>query len=45
MTNVFISWSGATSKRIAEELRGWIPATLQFAKPYFTPDDIEKGSK
>ena len=45
MTNVFISWSGQTSKKIAEELRQWIPSTLQFAKPYFTPDDIEKGSK
>ena len=45
MTNVFISWSGETSKSIAEELRKWIPSTLQFVKPYFTPDDIEKGSK
>lgn len=45
MTNVFISWSGDQSKKIAEELRNWIPSVLQFAKPYFTPNDIEKGSK
>ncbi len=45
MTNVFISWSGQTSKEIAEELRNWIPSVLQFAKPYYTPHDIEKGSK
>lgn len=45
MTNVFISWSGEKSKLIAEELRRWIPSVLQFAKPYFTPNDIEKGTK
>jgi hypothetical protein len=45
MTNVFLSWSGERSKAIAEELRNWIPSVLQFAKPYFTPNDIEKGSK
>jgi hypothetical protein len=45
MTEVFISWSGEKSRRIAEELRVWIPSVLQFAKPYFTPDDIEKGAK
>lgn len=45
MTNVFISWSGDLSKEIAEELRSWIPSVLQFAKPYFTPNDIEKGAK
>ncbi|WP_052261586.1 TIR domain-containing protein [Leisingera sp. ANG-M1] len=45
MTNVFISWSGELSKQFAEELRKWIPSVLQFAKPYFTPNDIEKGTK
>lgn len=45
MTSVFISWSGELSKNIAEELRKWIPAVLQFARPYFTPNDIEKGTK
>lgn len=45
MTNVFISWSGSKSKKIAEELRKWIPSVIQFAKPYFTPSDIDKGAK
>lgn len=45
MTNVFISWSGNKSKEIAQELHTWIPSVLQFAKPYFTPNDIEKGAK
>lgn len=45
MTNIFISWSGELSKNIAEELRKWIPSVLQFAKPYFTPSDVEKGTK
>jgi hypothetical protein len=44
MINVFISWSGDQSKAIAEELRNWIPSVLQFARPYFTPNDIEKGA-
>jgi TIR domain len=45
MTNIFISWGGEQSRAIAEELRNWIPSVLQFAKPYFTPNDIEKGTK
>lgn len=44
-TKVFISWSGDLSKQLAEAIRNWIPSVLQFVKPYFTPDDIEKGAK
>ncbi len=44
-TQVFISWSGDLSKKLAEAVREWLPATLQFVKPYFTPVDIEKGTK
>jgi hypothetical protein len=43
--NIFISWSGDQSKEIANALKNWIPKVLQSAKPYFTPSDIEKGSK
>lgn len=42
---VFISWSGDLSKALGEALRDWIPKVLQSVKPYFTPDDIEKGSR
>lgn len=44
-TKVFISWSGDLSKRLGEALRKWLPGVLQYVKPYFTPDDIEKGAK
>jgi len=43
--DIFISWSGETSQKIAEVLHNWIPKVLQFARPYFTPSDIEKGAK
>jgi TIR domain len=42
---VFISWHGDLSKRLAEELSKWLPRTLQYVKPYFSPDDIEKGAR
>lgn len=44
-TKVFISWSGELSKKLGEALRNWLPSALQFVKPYFSPDDIEKGAK
>lgn len=44
-TKVFISWSGELSRKFGEALRNWLPATLQSVKPYFTPEDIEKGAK
>ena len=31
--------------KIAEELKIWLPKILQSAKPYYTPSDIEKGSR
>lgn len=43
--NVFISWSGTLSGQLAETLRRWLPAVLQVVKPYFTPSDIDKGSR
>lgn len=43
--NVFISWSGTDSKKLGEALRNWLPAVLQLVKPYFTPSDIEKGTR
>ena len=39
---VFISWSGELSKQLASAIRDWLPTTLQYVKPYFTPADIEK---
>ena len=42
---VFISWSGDQSKEIAEAIRAWLPSVLQTVKPYFTPNDIDKGNR
>ncbi len=42
---VFISWSGELSRKLGEILRTWLPGTLQSVKPYFTPEDIEKGAR
>ncbi|SFC94419.1 TIR domain-containing protein [Flexibacter flexilis DSM 6793] len=42
---IFISWSGDVSKQIGEAIKDWLPAVLQNVKPYFTPNDIEKGAR
>ncbi|WP_148255302.1 TIR domain-containing protein [Aidingimonas lacisalsi] len=42
---VFISWSGEVSRKVAEAIREWLPTVLQTVKPYFTPSDIEKGTR
>lgn len=42
---IFISWSGELSKALGEAVKEWIPRVLQSVKPFFTPDDIEKGAK
>lgn len=44
-SKIFISWGGDLSRKIAEELCDWIPSVLQFVKPYFSPEDIEKGAR
>lgn len=44
-TQVFISWSGDLSRQLAEAVRNWLPGVLQYVKPYFSPDDVEKGAK
>lgn len=42
---VFISWSGGKSKKLAKIFKSWIPAVIQAAKPYFSPEDIDKGAR
>lgn len=42
---VFISWSGSLGKALAEALRQWLPGVIQVVKPYYTPDDITKGTR
>jgi hypothetical protein len=40
---VFISWSGDTSRLIAEALREWLPMAIQAVKPYMSQRDNEAG--
>ena len=42
---IFISWSGDLSRELGEAIRDWLPGVLQSVKPFFTPNDIEKGAR
>ena len=42
--NVFISWSGERSKRVALFLREWLSCVLQNVNPWVSSKDIDRGS-
>lgn len=42
---VFLSWSGAKSRKLAEVLNTWLPSVIQNVEPYYTPDDVQKGTR
>jgi hypothetical protein len=43
--NLFISWSGELSHKIALILREWIPTVLPAIKPWVSSEDIAKGER
>ena len=42
---IFVSWSGETSKKLAEALHAWIPNVIQSVEPYMSSEDIRQGSR
>jgi hypothetical protein len=42
---VFLSWSGERARAVGDVFRRWIPSVLQAVRPYYSPDDITKGSR
>lgn len=42
---VFLSWSGPTSNKIAAALKDWLPLVIQAVEPFFSTEDIRKGSQ
>jgi hypothetical protein len=44
-TKIFLGWSGSRSRAIAEVVRAFIEALVPQATIFFSPSDIDKGSK
>lgn len=42
--NIFLSWSGPTSKLVAQAWHQWLPLAIQGARPWMSSTDIPKGT-
>lgn len=43
--NVFISWSGSSSRGVALALKEWLPGVVQVVRPFMSAEDLEKGTR
>ena len=44
-SNVFLSWSGETSRQVAAALDDWMPLMIQSARPWMSARSIESGQR
>lgn len=42
---IFLSWSGARSRVVAESLKDWLPMVLHFVEPWMSDTDIQPGDR
>lgn len=42
--DIFISWSGTRSRKVAELLKGWLKCVIQAANPWVSAHDIDRGT-
>jgi TIR domain len=42
---VFISWSGESSRQLAQIFHEWIPSVVQNVTPYMSAENIDKGER
>jgi hypothetical protein len=43
--NVFVSWSGPLSRRVAAIVHEWLPTAVQAADPFLSDENIEAGAR